>query len=244
MSRLPDIEFMRELERDFVQNRMGGTNDPARYKIYYSGIGRSPAIFLGINPAGSAENFLNARQPYEEWGHDFLEYEFDPNYKLARGAVRFLRRLVDALSTEKNDDIVRQIPVSNVCFIRSQNPKNLVEADYVGCAPYVRRIVEKVDPIVAVTVGEVAFERLKNILGSNVSIQINAGREVRTANGNNRPVLYQSYSVKSDNSRLKLILRLGHLSKFGLGRDADWSSVYSHLDRDLAEVSLRPFVIN
>jgi hypothetical protein len=244
MSFPPDVEFMRELESDFVRERMNGLRDLSKYKIFYSGVGRSSAIFLGINPAGDAENFLSASQSYEEWGHDFLEFEFNSNYKLAKGAVRFLRQLVGKLPTEKTDDIVRQIPVGNVCFFRSQDPKYLKDTDYAECAPYVRRILERVDPIVAVAVGKEAFQQLEKILGAAVLIQKNAGRDVTTANGKNRTTLYRSYKVTGDVSRLRLIVQLGHLSKFGLGRDQDWALAYTNLEADLTEVGLRPFATN
>jgi hypothetical protein len=237
-----DIEFMRALEKDFVQEHFGGVQDPAKYKIWYSGLGSSPVLFLGINPAGSTTNYLTASQPYEKWGHDFIEYECDPRYRLAAGAMRFLRRMVGG-SREEADRFVRRIPVSNVCFVRKQNPRDLTDEDYEACKPYVERIIKRVDPLLVVTVGDRAFEQSAAILRSRARIIENPSRYVTTPNGSARAALYRSCDIEGCPARLRKIVRLAHLSKFGLGRDDDWEDAYACLDRDLEEAGLRPFAL-
>ncbi len=239
----PDVNFMRSLESEFVNECLGGDRNPARYKIWYSGIDRSPAILLGINPAGSEDNYLTALQPYEEWGHDFSEYELDARYRLAKGGMRFLRHLVGE-QTANAKEIVRRIPVLNVCFFRNQDPTNLTKIEYDICAPYVSRILRRIDPIVIVTTGDQAYVRIHDILGANFQIIENNNRAVTTPNGSNLAKLYRSYNVADNAHRLKKIIRLAHLSTYGTGRDRDWSAAYVNLECDLAEVGLRPFTMN
>jgi hypothetical protein len=239
----PDVNFMHSLESEFVSQCLGGDRNPARYKIWYSGIDHSPVILLGINPAGSEDNYLTASKPYEEWGYDFSEYELDTHYRLAKGAMRFLRHLVGE-QTANTNEIIRRIPVGNVCFFRNQDPRDLAPADYEICSPYVLRILRRVDPIVIVTTGDQAYIRTHDILGTNFQIIENSSRTVTTPNGSSLAKLYRSYNVADSAHRLRKIIRLAHLSTYGLGRDRDWSAAYVNLECDLAEVGLRPFTMN
>jgi len=243
MRHTPDVEFMRELESDFVRKCLRGVNDPGCYKIWYSGISPCTVLFLGNNPAGDPSNYLTATLPYTEWGHDFLEYEHDRRYRLANGAMRFLRRLVGTAGNAA-DEFVRRIPISNVCFIRMQDSRKLDESAHESCRPFVLRMIRCVDPVVIVAMGDCAYTQVERII-KDAQFRENPDRYVRTANGAAPAALYRSYDVVGPPSaRVRKVLRVAHLSKFGLGRDSDWAIAYRNLDRDLEDAGLRPFELN
>ena len=221
-----DIEFMKSVEDEY--QRQSGLTSRRYYKLFYSRVHRFPLLVLGLNPGGKSDGTdLRASDSFfESWEHDYVRFRKQKTeYKLA-GLMCTL--LAECLDTELVNDL-RQVPVSNVVFRRSEDwcklrnkPKAIRDS-----RPGLEKITKYVYPDVILLISIKAYdvfagEFCTNLLEIEVDLR-----------GRNRTFVSAGAQVSALRKDVKL-LAVEHPSRFGVKR------VLPKLIKEFEQAGLRP----
>ncbi|MGA9599958.1 MAG: hypothetical protein WBS22_06840 [Methylocystis sp.] len=219
---------MRNIESEYrAATRL---HDRGAYKIFYSHVHPFPLLALGQNPAGETNGAdLTASDAFfENWEHDFVRFRHClRQYPLAGPMCDLLEQSLDT----KSEDVLRQVPVTNVIFRRAQNlgpvlkTLNLTEKDAVEEArPFVERILKIVNPHCILFFSNKAYKLFIRYYCRLNDLSINESNKVFTPNGRNEAcIFFRSRGIVHALGREIEFVMVGHPSKYSTR--PEWSDV-------------------
>jgi uracil-DNA glycosylase len=201
------------------------------YKIFYSRLQPSWLITIGINPGGHSNDWFEATRTgfYDEGLHDFIEYENDARYDLARPMMQVLR----AATGTKRPDVLRTIPHTNMAFRRSPDSSGFKPEHRAEAAPFVQAILDVVRPRTIVFAGKACDQALDANRGFLVG-QYDYEEAVPIRNGTAAIPLFRSFrSTFRRNGQAVRVVALAHPSRYAT-RQRPW-----HETMALVEATIR-----
>jgi hypothetical protein len=217
-----------------------GLREKGEYKIYYSHIHAFPLLVLGQNPGGSNDgpSYVASESYFENWEHDFVHFRNTPAYALARPMCDLLEAVLETSS----EDVLRQVPVTNVIFRRSPNTETLAIRPLAAARESqaaLNRIVQYVAPRAILFISKTAYDLFVKLHCRPGSVQEKEVGQVFTPNGSNQACIFLHARGVVDALQAEIeLLVVGHPSKYS-GR-AEWPLVLSSLREVMQEMGISP----
>lgn len=231
-------EFMRAVDHEF--RTATGLREKGEYKIYYSHIHAFPLLVLGQNPGGSNDgsSYVASDSYFENWEHDFVHFRSIPAYALAGPMCDLLETVLETSS----EDVLRQVPVTNVIFRRSRNTESLSISPLAAAREAqaaLSRIVQYVGPRAILFISKTAYDLFVKLHCCPGSVREKPDGQVFTANGRNRACIFLTARGVVDALQAEIeLLVVGHPSKYS-GR-AEWPLVLASLREVMHELRVSP----
>jgi hypothetical protein len=231
-------DFMRETDEGF--RRTSGLKTKSEYKIFYSHVHPFPLLVLGQNPGGASDgpSYVASDSYFENWEHDFVRFRTNPSYALAAP----MWHLLSAALHTTSDDVLRQVPVTNVIFRRSQRTESL-SIKLVDAALEARsaltNIVCCVSPTLILFLSKTAFDLFTRVHCDARTVVEDPEGQVFTPNGRNQACIYlRARGRVSALGRYAEFVVVGHPSKYA-GR-VEWTQVTLSVKTVFQELGLVP----
>jgi len=232
------IDFMESVETDFTSEFGLYTRD--MYKIYYSHIHIFPLLILGQNPGGTiGKQYLSASTSYfENWEHDFVEFQNNNKYALAKPMCDLLHSVLQTNS----DNIIRQIPFTNIIFRRSQNTEQLntsLSKAVLETQPYLTKIIKYINPNNILFISKTAYDLFVKYYCKKGTICESQNKYVLTPNGRDNARIYsQGIGFVNCLDRNIRFYMVGHPSKYSSRKE--WTLVTKYLLEEFITNNLSP----
>jgi len=217
-----------------------GVRDRREYKLFYSHIHPFPLLVLGQNPGGAKDgkHYVASNSYFENWEHDFVCFRRNPEYSLAAPMCALLSQVLATHSA----DAVRQVPVTNVIFRRSQNTAALTLTPIAAAKeakPYLEQIIQAVSPKVILFISKTAYDLFAKLHCRPGSVVEQSAPRVFTPNGSNSACIFLRAEGYVENlARQVPLLMVGHPSKYA-SRD-EWPQAMEELSASLRMLQISP----
>jgi len=217
-----------------------GVRDRRAYKLFYSHIHPFPLLVLGQNPGGAEDgkHYVASNSYFENWEHDFVCFRRNPEYSLAAPMCALLSQVLATHSA----DAVRQVPVTNVIFRRSQNTAALTlspKAAAKEAKPYLELIIRAVAPKAILFISKTAYDLFAKLHCRPGSVVEQSAPRVFTPNGSSSACIFlRAEGYVEILAKQIPLLMVGHPSKYA--SRVEWQQAMNELSASLRTLQISP----
>jgi len=197
-------------------------------------------LVLGQNPGGAEDgkHYVASNSYFENWEHDFVCFRRNPEYSLAAPMCALLSQVLATHSA----DAVRQVPVTNVIFRRSQNTAALTlspKAAAKEAKPYLELIIRAVAPKAILFISKTAYDLFAKLHCRPGSVVEQSAPRVFTPNGSSSACIFlRAEGYVEILAKQIPLLMVGHPSKYA--SRVEWQQAMNELSASLRTLQISP----